>query len=829
MTDMAVRRLTRVLQDIRRAALHAAASLDDGQLLDHFIERQDDAAFAALVQRHSAMVWGVCRRVLAHHHDAEDAFQATFLVLARKAASVRPRALVANWLYGVAHRTALKAKAIAGKRRTREKQVITMPEPQALQQDFWPNLESLIDQELAALPDKYRVVLLLCDLEGKTGREVARQLRIPEGTLAGRLRTGRLMLAKRLARHGFVLSGGALASVLSKNAASACAPPAVVSITIKTATLVAAGKTVAAGMISAKVAALTEGVLKAMFLTKLKATMLVVLLVAGLGGTAGLTYQMRAAEQPEAQHSKEKPTAPNAVDGKHQEKEKLDQAEVKLRMAEAQYWQKMGHVDQARAELAQAKADLEQVKRDYALAKIRYELIEKGESDKARHVTPNFVVVAATEDFARFIGERAEAERKRLALLWLGQGLPRWEQPCLVHVTLARGKKATGFASYAFEEKRRYAPKQEMWLEAERVQELTRDVLPQQVMHALLVHELGAGQPRWIEAGAGFMVQSEQARNERLVALPKALADGKTMPLLRSFEIRDYPGPKDLETWYSQSLSICQFLVDRKDRATLLAFVQRGMERGWDDAVRRYYGFEDVSGLDAAWQKSVKEMKVKAVEAKMPSEHANATIRGEILKVQLAELSVSILVDADKQIVYLTSKEEKKGDVTYRITDKTVVLRGDSTERMKFGQVQNSDRITIELDKAKTSVLQIRTHRKGQVGAIPVADKQILINSRSFTIPILLDPGRRDKIKRLALIYSTDKGDSWSPVEARFPEEVRDGFKFTANRDGVYWFSIQIEDKDGRLMPDQESEEPFPPHLKVQVDTSKQEKKAEDK
>jgi hypothetical protein len=220
-------------------------------------------------------------------------------------------------------------------------------------------------------------------------------------------------------------------------------------------------------------------------------------------------------------------------------------------------------------------------------------------------------------------------------------------------------------------------------------------------------------------------------------------------------------------------------------------------------------------------------MKVKAVEAKISSEHTNAAIRGEILKVQLAELSVSILVDADKQIVYLTSKEEKKGDVTYRITDQAVVLRGDSTERMKFGQVQNSDRITIELDKAKTSVLQIRIYRKGQVGTIPVADKQIVIKSRSFTIPILLDPARRDRIKRLALIYSTDNGDSWSPVEARFPEEVRDGFKFTANRDGIFWFSIQIEGKDGRFIPDPATGDPYPVHLKVQVDTSKGEKSPE--
>ena len=103
---------------------------------------------------------------------------------------------------------------MAAKRTTREKQVTTMPEPEAAEPGSWGNLESLIDQELATLPDKYRIAIVLCDLEGKKGKDVARQLKIPEGTLASRLRTGRVMLAKRLARQGVVLSGGALATVL---------------------------------------------------------------------------------------------------------------------------------------------------------------------------------------------------------------------------------------------------------------------------------------------------------------------------------------------------------------------------------------------------------------------------------------------------------------------------------------------------------------------------------------------------------------------------------------------------------------------------------------
>jgi RNA polymerase sigma factor (sigma-70 family) len=276
--------MSRVLDDLRRVALATGEpDLTDGQLLDCFVNRGDAAALAAIVQRHGPMVWGVCRRILRNHQDAEDAFQATFLVLVRKAASILPREMVGNWLYGVAHQTALKARATTAKRQAREKHVSEMPEPEALTEpELWHDLQPLLDQELSQLPDKYRVAIILCDLQGRTRRQVARELEIPEGTLSSRLTTARGLLARRLARQGLAVSGGVLAVVLPQKAGSACVPTSVVSSTLEAATILAAGNG-AAGMVSLEVAALTEGVLKSMLVTKLKVATVSLLVLGAIG------------------------------------------------------------------------------------------------------------------------------------------------------------------------------------------------------------------------------------------------------------------------------------------------------------------------------------------------------------------------------------------------------------------------------------------------------------------------------------------------------------------------------------------------------------------
>jgi hypothetical protein len=146
---MAASQMNEVLQHLRRTVLlRDGSGPSDGQLLGCFIEHRDETAFAALVRRHGSMVWGVCRRLL-NQHDAEDAFQAAFLVLVRKAASIVPRERVGDWLYGVAYRAALQTRRTAARRRSREKQVAEMPEPAVVEHDLWRDLRPLLDQELS--------------------------------------------------------------------------------------------------------------------------------------------------------------------------------------------------------------------------------------------------------------------------------------------------------------------------------------------------------------------------------------------------------------------------------------------------------------------------------------------------------------------------------------------------------------------------------------------------------------------------------------------------------------------------------------------------------
>ena len=296
---MAYGPLNDVLRHIRRIALSAeAANLDDARLMERFLAQRDEAAFEALLRRHGPMVLGVCRRLLQDPHDSEDAFQATFLVLLRRAHSVGKRELVGNWLYGVAYRTALKARTQVARRRARSKPLADVPAEESESDVVWKDLRPVLDEEVQRLPDKYRIPVVLCYLEGKTFEEAAQQLGWPAGTVSGRLARARQLLRTRLTRRGVGPTVGVLGTALSQTARG-MVPSQLMSATVRAALTLTAKQAGAAYVVPTAVATLMEGVLHAMFMTKIKIAAILLLLVAVIGGGTGVvTFQKLGAQPP---------------------------------------------------------------------------------------------------------------------------------------------------------------------------------------------------------------------------------------------------------------------------------------------------------------------------------------------------------------------------------------------------------------------------------------------------------------------------------------------------------------------------------------------------
>jgi RNA polymerase sigma factor (sigma-70 family) len=266
---VAVKTLTDVLHDIGRAAgLRGDLALTDAQLLERFTLERDEPAFAALMARHGPMVFGVCRRLLPDVQEAEDAFQASFLVLARKAAAIQRRPLLAAWLYGVASRVASRLRGRTARRQGRETPAVELDALEGPEDAAWSDVRPMVHEEVRRLPEKYRSPVILCYLEGKTNEEAAATLHWPVGSVKGRLARARDLLRSRLTRRGLGISAGALAGALALAPTRASA--ALVHGTLGAATRYAAGDPAAGGLATARAMTLTKGVLHTMTLTKLK-------------------------------------------------------------------------------------------------------------------------------------------------------------------------------------------------------------------------------------------------------------------------------------------------------------------------------------------------------------------------------------------------------------------------------------------------------------------------------------------------------------------------------------------------------------------------------
>jgi serpin B len=257
----------------------------DGQLLERYVRGRDETAFAALVRRHGGMVLAVARRILQDLHAAEDAFQATFLILARKAAALDRGRSVAGWLHTVAGRVALNARTSALRRRRQERAAAGRRRPEADAATAEDDLRGLLDAVLQQLPEKYRVPLVLCYLEGKTNEAAARELGWPVGSISKRLAQARALLHDRLTARGVTMSVGLLAAGIGE--ATAAAAP-LIENTVQAATLFATGKAHECGVVSPQVILLAQGVLRNMFLKKILLLGAVVLVLALAGGALAL-------------------------------------------------------------------------------------------------------------------------------------------------------------------------------------------------------------------------------------------------------------------------------------------------------------------------------------------------------------------------------------------------------------------------------------------------------------------------------------------------------------------------------------------------------------
>ncbi len=294
---MSTDRTVPLLCYLRNLAAGQASQLPDRELLGQFIAGHDPTTFAALVSRHGPMIFHLCRRILRNDHDAEEIFQATFLVLARRAEAVRRHESVGGWLYGVARRLASKARATAARRLARERSSSPRECRNPLDEILAAEMQEILDQELARLPAKFRNPLVLCCLQGLTRDEAARQLGWPESVLKSRLQQGRERLRVRLARRGLAFSTVLGVTTLGGRA-TATVPAALFNSTVHAAGVVAAGGA-AASVVSAQTAALTNEVLNAMALTRLKALMVFVLGVGLVASTTGLlVYQTMFAQPP---------------------------------------------------------------------------------------------------------------------------------------------------------------------------------------------------------------------------------------------------------------------------------------------------------------------------------------------------------------------------------------------------------------------------------------------------------------------------------------------------------------------------------------------------
>lgn len=570
---MATGPLAPVVHYLRQVTSHSALSeLPDAELLARFARQGDETAFTALVRRHGPMVLGVCRRLVRDGHAAEDALQATFLVLARKADSLAQPELLAHWLYGVAYRTAKKARREAARRHVHESQAVRAEAVDPSEEIDRQDLGAIVDEEINRLPERYRVPVVLCYLQGQTNAEAARHLGCSRGTIATLLARARDKLRRRLTQRGIGLAVGAALGALAPTVQSGTVSLALVNVTVKAAMLLSAGQAAAVAALAAQAVALAKGVSKGMLIEKLRIPAAILIVTAMVGTGAGVSAYRAGVPDPDVVDSTTE--AEPGPQNKPEEQRK--------------------HVS--------APAGLPKT----AKTTIR---------------TANFVVTAPTLEIAREVGEAAEHNRKALARLWLGKELPTWSEPCPIRVTV------TDYVGSATEFSFDYGVvSRKMFLEGP-LDRTFADSLPHEITHTILAEWRGRSLPRWADEGAAMLSESAISREKHEQAMKSILRTGRPRPLTELLPRLDFPkDPKDVMAFYAQSFSLTDFLVTVGGRKKFLSFVAKGADETWNTAAELVYGFKSVEALEQAWLAHARQhLAVKeSVEPSHPRQAAEA-------------------------------------------------------------------------------------------------------------------------------------------------------------------------------------------------------------
>jgi RNA polymerase sigma factor (sigma-70 family) len=553
-----------VLQVIRRLS----AETTDDQLLDRYAAG-DQEAFAQLVERHGRLVLGVCRRILNNAHDAEDAFQAVFILLARKARSLREPDRLSAWLHGVAVRVARKARSLRQRQQERDQ---ARPVPGATDPEnerILAELLLIMDEQLHTLPARYRVPLILHHLEGLTQAETARHLSCPAGTIAARLSRGRELLRRLLERRGVTLPAATVTALLARAEAASAS---LLLLTLIQGTAGLAGASAASGTVQT----LVNGVTTTMMLERIRRMAITVALVlVGLAGTGWVA-------------TSEGRVPPRTTDAGPGDPPKIPPAPQEVPPPPLLPAPPPQIIPPAVAVYPMPTAN----------------------PSTATAITKNFSVRAPSQRMAILVASAAEKERAELARKWLGKELPDWTEPCPVWVR-SDSDILQRYSVFQFEDGK--VKKREMHLTGA-LEQLLAEQLPHEVMHTILADHFGQAIPRWADEGIAQLAEDETSQQGFRANLYAAIARVGRLPLApqKFLAAKDYPN-SDLVEFNAMCHGLCEFLSSKSNdrpRARLLDFVAEGLkvaDGDWGPVVKKFYGLGSVKELEDAWLAALKK------------------------------------------------------------------------------------------------------------------------------------------------------------------------------------------------------------------------------